>query len=75
MVVECCLLEGGPGISAKLLSKNASETIVFNVLIQGMEVMKAASWDQLGIKESVALLDAVRIAMIINHQTHDVEPP
>ena len=46
MVVECRLLEGlrgQPGFSAKWLSKNANETIVFHVLIQGMEVMKAAN--------------------------------
>lgn len=46
MVVECRLMsfaKGQPGFSAELLSKNASETIVFHVLIQGMEVMKAAN--------------------------------
>ena len=46
MVVECRLMsfaKGQPGFSAELLSKDASETIVFHVMIQGMEVMKAAN--------------------------------
>ena len=80
MVVESRLLEGKRVIQPSYCPKMRVKTSSLNVSyvlskdIQGIEVMKAANRDQLGIKDLVVSLDAIRIAMTINHQLHDVDP-